>query len=209
MSGGIVSGTVSSGLLMLLAQVISDFSSKFILPVMGGYMSINVLSSLTDFPLIKNLSNSFKKVALWAIGLVSTVFVGILGIQTTVNSAADSLTLKTAKFIVGTCVPVAGGTLAEATNTVYASFGLLKSSVGIYGVFVLGIMILPVVVQIVLWKGILCILSGVSVSFSQDSLGKFLESVNALLSVVITILLSCAGLFVISLSILITVGKAV
>ena len=69
-----------------------------------------------------------------------------------VNSAADNLSMRTAKFIIGSAVPVAGGVLSEALGTLTASVSLLKSSVGIYGVVACVVIFLPLLTELFLWR---------------------------------------------------------
>jgi stage III sporulation protein AE len=139
-----------SALLLGACEIISFLASFVVLPLMGGYLALSISSAVSPLVNRQGVVESVKKLSMWIMSLLSTLFIGVLGIQTAVNSAKDSVSLRTAKFILGTSVPVAGGVLSEAVSTISTSMGLLRSSIGIYGIVALGFILLPIVVEIIL-----------------------------------------------------------
>lgn len=209
-SAGKTATSVSmSSLLLAATQGVSYISNFVVVPLTGGYLAVSISSSVSPWLKTSGLSESIKKLTFWIMSLVSTVFVGILGIQTAVNSSADGLMLKTAKFIVGTSVPVAGGVLSEALGTVTASMGLLKSSVGIYGTVVLVAILLPIVIELLIWRVILTVSYILSELFSLGQITVLLKAVDSVMSILIGIILLTGAMFVISLSVVVSAGKAV
>ncbi len=209
LSGGAVSSVSVSSLLLFAAESITVIADKIMLPVLGAYLSISITGAVFPELSLNKLSSAVKKCALWILSLLSTVFVGILGIQTAVNTSADTLSVKAAKFIVGTCVPFAGNAMAEATSSVYASMSLLKSSLGIYGVYVIAVMTLPVIIELLIWKAVLTACSVISSVFSLSKIFVFVDAVNEMLTVLTVLLLFLSGIFIISLGLVVTVGKTV
>lgn len=207
-SGAPVTSASMSALLLTAAQGVSYISSFAVAPLMGGYLAVSISGAVS--PLLKKteIASIIKRLSCFIMALVSTVFVGILGIQTAVNSSADSLTAKTAKFIIGSSVPVAGGVLSEALGTVTASMGLLKSSVGIYGAVACAAVILPLTAELLIWRGVLILTSAAAELFSLSVISGILRAVDSVMSVLIGILLITGAMFVISLAIVVTAGKA-
>lgn len=208
LSGHTVTAPGMSALLLVASEVVSYVASFVVLPLMGGYLSLSIASGVS--PLLNNsgIVDGIKKLSAWIMAGFGTIFVGILGIQTVVNSAADSVTLRTAKFILGTSVPIAGNVLSEAASTISASMGLLRSSVGIYGVVAIAFMLLPIIVEIILWRCVLMIDISLSEIFSLSKISGILRAVDSMLSVLLGVILTVGGMFIISLSVIITVGKA-
>lgn len=207
-SGAPVTSASMSALLLTAAQGVSYISSFAVAPLMGGYLAVSISGAVS--PLLKKteIASIIKRLSCFIMALVSTVFVGILGIRTAVNSSADSLTAKTAKFIIGSSVPVAGGVLSEALGTVTASMGLLKSSVGIYGAVACAAVILPLTAELLIWRGVLILTSAAAELFSLSVISGILRAVDSVMSVLIGILLITGAMFVISLAIVVTAGKA-
>ncbi|MBR3300640.1 MAG: hypothetical protein IKI68_04045, partial [Clostridia bacterium] len=117
LSGKMTTATASGGVLLTVTQGLSLISADYVMPIMGAYSGLGIASSLTPLPMIKQLGNTLKKASITLLSVLFSVFVGIIGFQTTVNAAADNLAIKTTKYIVGTFVPIGGGSLSEAANT--------------------------------------------------------------------------------------------
>lgn len=207
-SGKPITSASMSALLLAAAQGVTYISSFIVTPLMGGYLAVSISGAVS--PLVKKteIASIIKRLFCFIMAFVSTVFVGILGIQTAVNSSADSLTAKTAKFIIGSSVPVAGGILSEALGTVTASMGLLKSSVGIYGAVACAAVILPLAAELLVWRAVLTVTSAVAELFSLSVISGILKAVDSVMSVLIGILLITGAMFVISLAIVVTAGKS-
>lgn len=203
-SGATVTAASMSALLLAATETVSYISSFIVLPLMGGYLTLSLSSAVS--PLIKKsgITETVKKLAFWIMAFISAVFVGILGIQTAVNSSADTLVSKTAKFIIGSSIPIAGGVLSEAMNTVTASMGLLKSSIGIYGALACAVTLLPLVIELLIWRAVLLISSSVSEIFSLGGIAGLLRAIDSMLSVLIGIILLVGAMFVISLAAVVT-----
>lgn len=206
-SGGVVTAASMSAVLLGATQAVSIISNFAVVPVMSGYMALSLASSVSEPLAVSGICETIKKTAFWVMSLISTVFVGILSIQSVVNATAETVTVKAAKFIVSSAVPVAGTALSEAITTVTASMGLLKASVGIYGVAAVIIIFAPILAELLVWRLVLLLTSAVAEIFSQNKISKFLKSGDAVLSVLVGILLLTSAMFIISLSVVLTVGK--
>ena len=206
-SGAAVTAVSMSSLLLGATQVVSYISNFAVMPLMSGYLSISIAAGVSPILNKSGIADGIKKVSFWIMALLTTVFVGILSIQTAVAASAETLTVRTAKFLIGSSVPVAGTALAEALTTVTASVGLLKSSVGIYGVVACVVIFLPLLAELFMWRVVLNITSAVSDLFSVGKISLLLRSVDSVLAVLMGIILLTLAMFVISLAVVITAGK--
>lgn len=206
LSGKAVTGAAAGAALLISAQAVSNISSFFILPLMGGYLAISICSGVSPFLSGTKTAETVKKAAVFILSLISTVFIGVISIQTAVNSSADTLTLKTAKFLLGSGVPIAGTALSEAAGTVYASMSLLKSTVGIYGVAVVAVIMLPILCELIIWRGVMLLSSALSDMFGNEKMSSLLKAVDMMLAVLIGVLLTVIFTFIISLSVVIKAG---
>lgn len=196
-----------SGLLLGATQVVELIANHLVIPLMCGYLSVSVASGVSPLLSKTSFGDALKKLSFWIMSLVTTVFLGVLSIQTAINASADSLSIRTAKFILGSSVPMAGTVLSEALTTVTASLGILKTSVAIYGVVACLIIFLPTLAELVLWRISLNITALVADILSSPDLSRFLRSVDIAVSVLCGIILLTMALFVISLSVVVSVGK--
>lgn len=206
--GATTTAASMSALLLGATQVVNYVSNFVVVPLMSAYLSISIASRVSPLLEKSGIAEGIKKVSFWVMALLTTVFIGILSIQTAVGSSTDTLTVKTAKFFIGSAVPVAGTALSEALTTVTASVGLLKSSVGIYGVVASVVIFLPLIAELFLWRVGLNLTSAVSDLFSTSKISALLRSVDSVLSVLLGITLLTLSMFVISLAVVITLGRA-
>lgn len=208
-SGGAVTAVSMSALLLGAAEAVSAVAAFIILPLMGSYLAVSICSSVSPLSGEAQLAEGIRRVAFWVLSFITTVFVAILGIQTAVNSSADTLALKTGKFIIGTAVPIGGAALTEAASTVTASLSLLRSSVGIYAIVALAAILLPIVIEMLIWRIMMFFCVSVSAQFSLGGVTKLLKAVDMMLSVLVGMVLLVAAMFIISLTVVVGAVKAV
>lgn len=200
-SGNTVSSASMSSLLLGASQAVTYIADFVVVPLIGGYAAISLAASVSPVISRSGIADGLKKLSFWIMSLTTTVFVGILGIQTAVGSASDTLSLKTAKFIIGTSVPVAGTALSEALGTVTASIGMLKSGVGIYGVIACCAIFLPLAAELLIWRIVLNLTACASDLLSLEKISALLRCADTVMSVINGIIMLTCAMFVISLGI--------
>lgn len=205
-SGKPVTSAVSGGILLAASEGLVQLSSGVITTLIGSYLSICICSSVSPVINESGLADLIKKMANWSIGLISTVYLGVLSIQTTVNAAADTLAVKTGKFLIGSFVPVVGGVMSEALGTVQSCVSLLKTSIGMYGIVVLVLILVPVIIELLLWRLALCVSAGVAAMFDCKSIVSVLRSADAAVSLLLGIMLLCSLGFIISVTVIAAAG---
>ena len=65
------------------------------------------------------------------LGIVLTIFVGVVSLEGTLSSSIDGITAKTGKAVVSSAIPVVGKILGDAVDTVLGCGLILKNAVGI------------------------------------------------------------------------------
>lgn len=200
-SGNAAASASMSALLLGASYGVTYIADFIVVPLIGGYAAVSMASSVSPVISRSGIAEGIKKLAFWIMSLTTTVFVGILGIQTAVNSSADTLSLKTAKFIIGSSVPVAGTAISEALNTVTASMSTLKSGVGIYGVIACCAIFLPLAAELLIWRIVLNLTACTSDLISLDKISALLRCADTVMSVINGIILLTCAMFVISLGI--------
>lgn len=208
-SGAPVSAAASGSMLLLAAEFIGGTAAFLITALMGAYLAVSVSASVSPLLNGTGLSDLLKRSGMWIMSFCTTVFLGVLTAQSAVNAAADTLSVKTAKFILGTCVPVAGTALSGAVSTVSSSLSLLKSSVGIYGVAAVAVMLIPIFAELLLWRLVLAASGAVCSLFSIEETSKLFKAVDGMLSFLFGVLALVAATFIISLSVCVSALRTV
>jgi stage III sporulation protein AE len=68
------------------------------------------------------------------------IFTGYMSITGVISGTADAAAVKAAKLTISGVVPVVGGILSDASETVILSAGIMKNAVGIYGLLAVAAM---------------------------------------------------------------------
>lgn len=202
-------GLTASGmsfLLLFAAEAVNMIASFVILPLMGCYLGMGLVSGIMPSGGALALGETIKKASTWLFSLTLTVFLGLLSIQTAVNASADNAGLKTVKFVLSSLVPVTGGALSESMTTLTSSMKLLRSSVGMYGVLALGVMALPVVIELLLWRLSLFLSTAAAELFGVKEGVNLFKCADHVLSTLVGIILFTASLFIISLAVVTNSG---
>ena len=118
---------------MLFSGALLRLINGLLLPLVYGYIAACAAHAAVGNEGLKRIAGTLK----WAVTTVLTVlllaYVGYLTVSGVVAGTADAVAVKAAKFTVSSMVPVVGGILSDAAETVLAGAGILKSAVGVFG----------------------------------------------------------------------------
>ena len=101
------------------------------------FRSLHLVSAVTERYKVTQLANLLRNIGIGILGILLTVFLGVLSVQGATGAVTDGVALRTAKFVTGNFVPVVGKMFSDATDTVMSASLLVKNAVGLTGVIVL------------------------------------------------------------------------
>lgn len=128
----------------LFSDLLVNLIHGLLVPLLYGYIAASVAQAAVGENRLKRLADLLKWTVTTALTLVMMVFVGYLTVSGVVAGTADAATVKAAKFAISGAIPVVGGILSDAAETVLASAGVLKGTVGVFGMLtILGICLIP------------------------------------------------------------------
>lgn len=177
-----------------------------VIPVASSQLALSLSGAFSEVSPAYKLAEAIKKAGTFLLTLTFTIFLGLLSVQTTISAAADSLSLKTAKFMVGSFVPVAGTALSETIATLGGSVKILQNGIGVYGIVVVLISVLPTAAAILVWRLTLFLSKTAAEMLAIPTATKLITAVEDTLSTLLGVLFFVGALFIISLSILLKVG---
>lgn len=144
-SGSVVSVNLVQPIILFIINLISNIFQSIIIPIILVGTALAIVSKISDRIQIDKLSKFLKSSSVWLIGILLTIFVGVLSIEGTLGSSVDGITAKTAKAAVSSFIPVVGKVLGDAVDTVIGCSAILKNAIGIVGVIVvIAICITPI-----------------------------------------------------------------
>ena len=205
-TGGITTAAGSSALLLTAAEVTVQIIAFVIIPVASAVLALAIAGAFSEVSPAMRLSLALKKAIGYVMTLTFTVFLGLLSVQTAISTAADSVSLKTVKFMVGSFVPVAGSALSETISTLGSSVKILQSGVGVYGIFAVLFTVLPVAAELVLWRFAFFIGKTAGDMLGVGEGTKIISAVDATVALLLGTLLFVGALFIIALAVVLKVS---
>lgn len=139
---------ISAGAMYTVAAFFSNllirFSRYLLIPLVYAYLGL----AMADDALGQDKLSRMRELLGWVIrnGLkaVMYLFTGFLTVTGILSGSADAAALKAAKAAISTAVPVVGGIISGAAETILSSAGLLRTAIGTFGMLaVLSYFILP------------------------------------------------------------------
>lgn len=125
-------------------SLLTSIISRVIVPAIYIYLCLSVTNSAVDQDMLKKVKDSVKWGMTWCLKTILYIFTGYLTITRVVSGVVDASALKAAKLTISGVVPVVGGILSDATETILLSASVMKSTAGIYGIFaVLAVCVSP------------------------------------------------------------------
>lgn len=199
----------ASGLNLIIftaAELISRFSSSLLIPLLCIYLAFSIVGVLSPDINLSGLSDIIKKSVNFILGFFSTVFVSMVSLQGILGQSADTVATRTTKFLLGNFVPVVGGAIGDTITTVQSCVGLTKNTVGAFGLIAAVLIYIPVIAELIVW--ILCVqaCSAAAALFGLKTAGDLLKAIYYTLSLLLSILLFCAVLLIISTGIMVMLG---
>ena len=105
-TGSIATSTLIEPILLFLIEFISLLIKKIILPVVSIITVVLIISKISDKIQIASLSKFMKSSIVWTLGVILTLFIGVLSLEGTLTSSVDGITAKTTKAAVSSLIPV-------------------------------------------------------------------------------------------------------
>lgn len=150
-TGSIASVNILQPILLFIITFIGNFINGIIIPITLVSTTLSIVSKISDRIQLDRLSKFFKSSVVWILGVVLTLFVGLVSLEGSLGSTVDGITAKTTKAAVSSFIPVVGKILGDAVDTVIGCTTILKNAVGVVGVIVIiGICIIPIIKLVVL-----------------------------------------------------------
>lgn len=205
-SGSVQTAGGYSALLLAAAEGITQFLAFAFVPIASGTMSLGIMGSISPISAALNLAEWIKRSAMWLMGIITTVFLSVLSIQTTITAAADSVGIRTSKAVISGSIPIMGPAIAETLNTARGCLGLLRSGVGIYGVVAIVLLALPFLIKLLIWRAGMWLCSGVSEIFCLTKISGLFRAVDFCLSILLGAVCFIVLLFVISTTVVLRVA---
>ena len=143
-SGGAVAASVRQVATVFFSDLLMSLIRSLLLPMVWVYVALSASNAIMPAGRLGGIAQGLQKAITWLLSGSLLLFTGYLSISGAFASSADSMTLRMTRSAIGGVIPVVGGIISDAADTVLAGAGVLKQSVGVLGTLtILATCILP------------------------------------------------------------------
>ena len=132
--GGVTTAGALFTTTTFFSTLLSTLIANIIVPMLYVYFCLCLVDGAVGDNLIGSLKKFLKWLITWSLKTVLYIFSGFIGITGVVSGTADASAIKAVKLTISGAVPVVGGVISEASETILVSAGIMKNAAGIYGI---------------------------------------------------------------------------
>ena len=202
-TGKITTTGIIQPLLLFLASFVGGVITYFVIPLLSISVAFNVICSISENIKLEKMSKIFSSVSLWTVGVVLTVFLGVLSLETSLSTSVDSLGVKTTQAAVSNFVPVVGKFFSDSLEVVVGATKIIGKTGGVIGIIGIIVVAIVPIFKLASIMGIYMLLAALVEPISNDELtSKYLSSIANTYKTMLGVLIGITILFVISTGII-------
>ena len=112
---------------------LSNTTTILIIPGIYISLALAIADNALGMNTLTDIRKLIKGIIVWVLKIVLYVFTGYVAVSGVINGTADAYAIKATKIALSGSVPVVGGIISDASEAILVSAGLVKNSVGVYG----------------------------------------------------------------------------
>ncbi len=201
MGGNISCASVSTATLYIMLSMTERLCADAVLPVCTVMSASAVCSGLSGTGLLDGFCAAVKKIYNFILGIVMSIFVFVLGAQTLLSSSADTLAARSGKFLSSAIIPGVGGAIGETVRTLAGSVVYIKSVVGVGGIVLMGILALPVLIELIFTRLSFMIAGTVASMLGCDRESRLLSEMGNIYGFLVGAVSICTVAFVLAMTV--------
>ncbi len=209
MGGNVSAAAASSAGLSVFLTVLESIVTKSVVPFCGICLAFSVMNATDPNLRLGTLIGTLKKNYTTLLTFLMMLLLAMLGAQTTLGARSDTLAMKSVKFAAGNMIPVVGGSVSELLRTVSACVGYLRGGVGICGILILVLLLLPTLVELLLLRLTWQIGASLADLLGCDHEKRLLEEFSSLCGYLIAAVAICSAVPLLSFTLLLRCASAI
>ena len=195
--GGVTTSTALYVGTAAFDTALSGLIANFLIPMVYGFLVLGIGACALGEKTLGKLQELVKGLVTWTLKTVLIVFTSYMGITGVVSGTTDAAALKAAKLTMSTVVPVVGGILSDASESVLVGMGAMKNAAGIYGILASSAIFLEPFLKIAAHYLSLKVTGALCAALSDGELGKLVDSFSGAMGLMLAMTgAACLLLFV-------------
>ncbi|MBR3325402.1 MAG: stage III sporulation protein AE [Clostridia bacterium] len=206
-TGNLTTSSLIEPILLSMVTFISSLITNIIIPIILVSTALGIISKFSEQVKVERLSKLLNKGTVWILTTVLGIFIGIASLESGLTGNVDNLTKKAGKSIISTAVPVVGGILGDAIDTIIGYTNVIKSATGIIGIVV----IISICLKPIINLATLTILYKLSASLCEPIADKkiveLIEIMSNTFKTMLAVMFSITAMIVIGIALIIKISS--
>lgn len=132
-TGAVGTSSAMYGVTAFIMSLMAKAVQAVFIPGISCYMALSVADGALGDGSLKPAGDTLKQLLGSALKVAALAFTAYVSVSGVISGSADSSAVRAAKLAITTAVPVVGSMIADASETLLVSAGLLRSGVGVFG----------------------------------------------------------------------------
>lgn len=207
--GGNLAGAATGSAAMSVFLAVSEFvGGELLFPTVGACIALATVPVFAPSLNLRSVSSCIKKTFTFCLGFLMMLLSALLAMRSGLAVKADSVSARTVKYVASSVIPVVGGSIADSLRTVGASVEYLRATVGIAGILLIVLLLVPVLVNVLLTRFCLILSASGAELLGCDGEAKLLNELVSVYGYVLAVSVMCAVMFIFALTILVRTAAA-
>ena len=207
-TGNFASAGILEPIILFIITFIGNFITTILLPFVLISTALAIISKVSSRIQVDKLSKFFNSTVVWTLGVVLTLFVGIISVEGSLSSTVDGITAKTTKAAVSNFIPVVGKILGDAVDTVMGCSNILKNAVGIVGVVVVIAICVGPIIKLAILMGLYYLAGAVCQPIADEKIVKLLEEMGNTFKMLLAIMCSVSVMLIVGTALVLKITNS-
>lgn len=209
LGGNVASAVTSNAALLSFMTLIELLCGSGLIYMVKLCTASALAGSFSGGVSLSGVTNLIKKTYTLSLGFLMLIFTTVLSMQSSLAARSDSLGAKATKFVVSSSIPLVGGSVGETLRTVGASVDYLKGYLGIFGILLIIIMLLPTLISVLLNRLSLMAAASVADLIGCESEKRLLTEITSIYGYVAAIVALSSVVFIFALTLFVRTTAAI
>lgn len=204
--GNITTAALFKPMVLGSLTLLSTLIMNVILPLFFLAAVLKLFNHISSEFKLSKLAGLFEFTGKVGLGIIMTVFIGVMAVQGVTGGVADGVVLRTAKYSAD-LIPVVGKFFKDAVELVVTSGLLLKNSLGIVAIIAIALICLGPVIKIVAMILVFRISAALIEPLGQKDLADALQDMSKSLIFIFASVASVAIMFFMTVAVVVGSGN--
>ena len=207
-SGNLHGAAVGRAALMLLYALFENLYTLLLLPSVRMSFCFALVGNIGGLFRLDAWGNCIRRLFTWCLALLGVALSFVIGVQNVIARSADSFTMRTVKFALGSFIPLVGGALSDALGTAVSSLRLIRSGCGVVCAAAILLLSVPPICRLVLQRTVFSLCKGAAEWIGCEREGRLLGEMHGIFGNMLALIAIVSLLFLFVLTLMLTMHTA-